>query len=192
MQQPVSIRIIRSRRKTVAMQVVSADQVIIRAPMTMPNAAIQEFLRKNEGWLDRKLRQRRETAPENAAPFTQEELCALAEQAARVIPGRIAHFAPLVGVTYGRVTIRSQKTRWGSCSAKGDLNFNCLLMLCPPEVVDYVVVHELCHRLEMNHSPRFWAQVGRVLPDFAASRVWLRDRGQRLIERLPKKQRNPA
>jgi predicted metal-dependent hydrolase len=89
-----------------------------------------------------------------------------------------------VGVTYGRITIRNQRSRWGSCSGKGNLNFNCLLMLTPSHVIDYVVVHELCHRLEMNHSPAFWAQVERVLPDYRKSREWLREHEKELIGRL--------
>ena len=89
-----------------------------------------------------------------------------------------------MGVTYGRITIRSQHTLWGSCSSKGNLNFNCLLMLTPPEVLDYVVVHELCHRKEMNHSARFWAEVEHVLSDYEIRRKWLRENGTALISRL--------
>ena len=89
-----------------------------------------------------------------------------------------------MGVSYGRITIRSQHTRWGSCSAKGNLNFNCLLMLTPPEILDYVVVHELCHRKEMNHSARFWAEVARVIPGYEASKNWLKDNGSALIARM--------
>ena len=91
---------------------------------------------------------------------------------------------PLVGATVGKVTIRNQKTRWGSCSAKGNLNFNCLLMLCPEDVRDYVVVHELCHRKEMNHSARFWTEVERVLPDYRTRRKWLKEFGCEIIGRL--------
>ena len=85
--------------------------------------------------------------------YTQrrEETWALAEGAEEVIPRRVAHFAPAVGVTWGKITIRSQVSRWGSCSAKGNLSFNCLLMLCPPQVLDYVVVHELCHIRVIHH-----------------------------------------
>ena len=116
--------------------------------------------------------------------LTDEQLQVLARQARQTIPERVAHFAPLVGVTYGRITIRSQHTLWGSCSSKGNLNFNCLLMLTPPEVLDYVVVHELCHRKEMNHSARFWAEVEHVLPDYEIQRKWLRENGTALISRL--------
>ena len=91
----------------------------------------------------------------------------------------------MVGVTYGGITIRNQRTRWGSCSSKGNLNFNCLLMLLPPEIIDYVVVHELCHRKEMNHSPKFWVQVERILPNYRILKQQLKDRGAPLIARLP-------
>jgi len=87
-------------------------------------------------------------------------------------------------VTYGRITIRNQKTRWGSCSSKGNLNFNCLLMLAPPEVLDYVVVHELCHRMEMNHSKRFWSLVETVLPDYREQEKWLKGEGAVLLRRM--------
>ena len=76
-------------------------------------------------------------------------------------------------MTYGRITIRAQRSRWGSCSSKGNLNFNCLLMLTPSEIRDYVVVHELCHRIELNHSAYFWAEVARILPDYKECRKWL-------------------
>ena len=101
-----------------------------------------------------------------------------------VIPDRVRHFAPIVGATYGRITIRNQRSRWGSCSGKGNLNFNCLLMLTPSHVIDYGVVHELCHRLEMNHSQKFWSQVERVLPDYRKSREWLKEHEKELIGRL--------
>ena len=84
---------------------------------------------------------------------------ALADQAVKTIPERVRYYAPLIGVTYGKITIRNQRTRWGSCSSKGNLNFNCLLMLAPPEALDSVVVYELCHRKEMNHSKMKWNQL---------------------------------
>ena len=98
---------------------------------------------------------------------------------------RVDKFVPIAGVTCGRITIRAQKSRWGSCSAKGNLNFNCLLMLCPEEVRDYVVVHELCHRKELNHSNRFWNEVRQLLPSYDSARKWLKTNGVSLIRRIP-------
>ena len=108
----------------------------------------------------------------------------MADRALEVIPRRAAYYAPLVGVQYGRITIRNQRTRWGSCSGKRNLNFNCLLMLAPPEVVDSVVVHELCHLKEMNHSPRFYAEVLRVFPDYRKWDKWLKENGAALLARM--------
>lgn len=102
----------------------------------------------------------------------------LAEQALKVLPERVAYFAKSINVSYGRITIRNQKTRWGSCSSKGNLNFNCMLMLMPPQIQDYVVVHELCHRKEMNHSPEFWSEVEKVLPDYRERKKWLKENGR--------------
>lgn len=148
------------------------------------NADIRRFVESKSGWIEKHLEKR--TAAARLPVFTDEQLQVLARQARQTIPERVAHFAPLVGVTYGRITIRSQHTLWGSCSSKGSLNFNCLLMLTPPEVLDYVVVHELCHRKEMNHSARFWAEVEHVLPDYEIRRKWLRENGTALISRLEK------
>ena len=154
----------------------------MRCPRRMSNADIRRFVESKSGWIEKHLEKR--TAAARLPVFTDEQLQVLARQARQTIPERVAHFAPLVGVTYGRITIRSQHTLWGSCSSKGNLNFNCLLMLTPPEVLDYVVVHELCHRKEMNHSARFWAEVGRALPDYEIRQKWLRENGTALISRL--------
>ena len=93
---------------------------------------------------------------------------------------RLAHFAPLVGRAARKLTIRAQRTRWGSCSARGAISLNWRLMQAPPEIFDYVVVHELCHLLVPNHSPRFWAEVARVLPDWRQQRAQLRQFGRSL------------
>ena len=95
---------------------------------------------------------------------------------------RVAYYAEKLGVSYGKITLRQQKTRWGSCAANGNLNFNWLLILAPPEVLDYVVVHELCHRREMNHSQAFWKEVEKILPDYRERQKWLKDNGWRLME----------
>ena len=98
----------------------------------------------------------------------------LSERALRRIRERLDYYIPKIGKMPGRVTIREQKTRWGSCSSKGNLNFNWKLIMAPPEALDYVVIHELCHLYEFNHSPKFWARVEKYQPDYALWRKWLR------------------
>jgi hypothetical protein len=98
---------------------------------------------------------------------------------------RASHWAPLLGVTFGLVRVKDQRSLWGSCTPDGNLNFNWRLTLAPPEVLDYVVIHELAHRLEMNHSPRFWAHVEKLCPDHKVHRRWLRRNGREL-QRVPR------
>jgi hypothetical protein len=101
-------------------------------------------------------------------------------EAATHAAARLAHFAPQVGRAARKLVIRAQRTRWGSCSARGTISLNWRLMQAPPEILDYVVVHELCHLLVPNHSPRFWAEVARVLPDWRRQRTQLRQFGRSL------------
>lgn len=175
--------LIRSDRKTIAIQIKGDGLVIVRAPLRMPAAQIRQFVASKADWIASHLAQTRRPK-QVEPPFTAEELHQLADIAVQDLPRRVAHYAALVGVAYGRITIRAQKTRWGSCSAKGNLNFNCLLMLCPEDVRDYVVVHELCHRKELNHSKRFWNEVARVMPDYRERKKWLAENGEELIRRL--------
>jgi len=215
--------LVRSKRKTLSVEVRADGSVVVRAPMRTPLGRIEAFVRDRTPWIEShvaKMAERRARygigpydpsgmtgAAGPSGPYdpsgpsgqpgqpgmsgaggavpvlTAEELNVLARAAAKDLPARAARFAPRLGVTYGRITIRCQKTRWGSCSAAGNLNFNCLLMLAPEEIRDYVVVHELAHRLEMNHSPRFWAQVEKVLPDWRQRRAWLKENGGALMLR---------
>ena len=179
------IEIIRSARRTVALELRADGGVLVRAPRRMPERDIRAFVASKRRWIESH-RQRlflRRQQMGRTRPLTPEQLADLSAAAAADMAARCERFAPLIGVTYGRIAIRRQRTRWGSCSGKGDLNFNCLLMLAPEPVRDYVVVHELCHRKYMDHSPRFWAEVERVLPDWRERRRWLRDYGGGLLER---------
>ena len=105
---------------------------------------------------------------------------ALSSTALARIRERLEYFAPRIGVRPGRVAIRDQKSRWGSCSGKGNLNFNWKLIMAPPEALDYVVIHELCHLHEFNHSPRFWALVEAQMPEYAVWKKWLKAHGKDL------------
>jgi hypothetical protein len=98
-------------------------------------------------------------------------------RAAQVIARRVALYAPRIGVSPTRITIRDARTRWGSCSPTGALSFSWRLLMAPPAVLDYLVVHELCHLKRADHSPRFWALVEAHCPGFRARRAWLRDHG---------------
>ena len=126
--------------------------------------------------------EKREEIKEHVKRLSALERQHLQNKACVVIPRRVAYFADKIGVSYGRITLRQQKTRWGSCAANGNLNFNWLLILAPPEVLDYVVVHELCHRKEMNHSQAFWKEVEAILPDYREREKWLKDNGWKLME----------
>ena len=177
----MKVTVIRSNRKTVAIQVNPDLSVTVRAPYSASEKDIEEILKKKEAWISRHIEKIKKTKErfeaEPTEKLTREKVIALAEEALKVIPERVEYFAKVIGVTYGKITVRNQKTRWGSCSSKGNLNFNCLLMLAPPEVLDYVVVHELCHRKQMNHSKAFWLEVEKVLPNYKEVRKWLKEEG---------------
>ena len=121
-------------------------------------------------------------------PITKDEIDSLKATAKPIIEEKVRFFADKMGVEYEKITIRNQKTRYGSCTAKGNLNFNCLIMLMPEEIIDYVIVHELCHIKEMNHSHRFWKAVEDILPDYKERRKWLKLNGNIFIERMVKGQ----
>ncbi len=181
----MSYSVVRSDRRSFAIQVMGDGSVIVRAPRRMKDSDISALVRERAGWIASTRAKVMAAAERSSAPeLTHDVVAQLAERAREVIPARARHFAPLVGVGVGRVTIRNQVSKWGSCSAAGNLNFNCLLMLTPPEVLDYVVVHELCHRRQMNHSAKFWAEVGRVLPDYREAGRWLKVNGGALIENM--------
>lgn len=181
----IQYQVIRSGRRTLSMEL-SPKGLLVRVPYAVSQEQIEAFIRSNEKWIEThraKLKKAME-AQSGAELLTPEELRALADRAAQVIPPRVAYYAEKLGVTYGRITIRNQRTKWGSCSSKGNLNFNCLLMLTPPEVIDSIVVHELCHRIEMNHSERFYAEVLRVFPDYWECHRWLKENGAALMARM--------
>ena len=181
----MQVKIIKSNRKTISIEV-RMEEVIVKAPQRMTNREIQVFLEKKRDWIvkHQKIMQERAETINDQPRYTEEEIKELAEKALRIIPEKVKYYAPIVGVNYGRITIRNQRTRWGSCSSKGNLNFNCLLVLFPDEVIDYVVVHELCHRKHMNHSAAFYAEVERVFPEYKKCQKWLKENGGMYLRRL--------
>ncbi len=180
------VSIVRSDRKTLAIQLKNGT-VIARAPKRMKEKDIYAFIESKKEWIAKHLSEQlaRQKQAKALPPFTQEEINALVLQAKEVIPKKVAFYAEQIGVAYNRITIRCQRTRWGSCSSQGNLNFNCLLMLLPDEIIDSIVVHELCHRKQMNHSAKFYAEIERVFPDYPRCCQWLNQNGSIYLSRLP-------
>lgn len=177
----VQYSIIRSDRKTIAIQIQPDGNVVVRAPKRMRMEEIKRFVESKAEWIEKHLLNR---TTFNQEKLTDQEMKMLREKARAVVTEKVQYYAPLIGVTYNQIAIRAQHTRWGSCSSKGNLNFNCLLALVPMEVLDYVVVHELCHRKELNHSDRFWNEVAKILPDYKCRKKWLKENGSNLIARI--------
>ena len=173
--------VIRSRRKTISMEI-GRDGLTVRAPLKMSQKDIDKFISDHKRWIE-KHKAKIESAG-NAVSLTEEELRLLTERAKAYIPQRVQLYAKLMNVSYGRISIRTQKSRWGSCSSKKNLNFNCLLMLTPIEVIDSVVVHELSHLRQMNHSKEFYEEIYSVFPDYDKWNKWLKENGNAIIARL--------
>lgn len=186
----IEIQIIRSKRKTLGLEVRYDGSVTARVPMRASRKIIENFIQEHEGWI---IRKRQEwslagNAKENSKdrqrglnvvdPSKVLSAVETGEGKAKIrhqIEEKVFYYAKLMGVTYNRITMRNQKTRWGSCSSQGNLNFNNRLLFVPEELVDYVVVHELAHRKEMNHSRAFWNVVEEYLPDYKERRAKLRE-----------------
>ncbi len=182
----MNIEIIKSKRKSISIEINKDLKIIVRAPWLMSNKAIQEFIRDRSDWINKNIEvmKSRVENQQTIAKFTDEEIKVLTNKAKKIIPNRAEYLASIMNVKYNRITIKHQTTRWGSCSAKSNLNFNCLLMLCPFEVQDYVIIHELCHLKELNHSARFWAEVEKYCPNYKTHKQWLKANGAELIKRL--------
>lgn len=174
----IPIKIIRSRRRTLALEVREGGEVIVRAPLYSRKAEIDEFVKAHENWIITKYNlmiTKQNSKPEHVFPKPEEINAAQLNRIKAKFAERTAYYAGLINVTYNGITVRNQKTRWGSCSSKGNLNFNYRLYYMPAELMDYVIIHELCHRKYMNHSKEFWDEVSRYCPDYAAKRQKLKD-----------------
>ena len=178
--------LIRSNRKSCSISITPDGRITVRVPLRISDREIRHLLTDRQNWIITKyLEQQQKQARMPVSDLTDAQRAALTQRyiaaAREYFPKRAAHFQQFTGGTYSRITIRDQKTRWGSCSARGTLSFNWRLMLAPPAILDYVVVHELCHLTHMNHSPAFWQAVEAVCPDYRDSRRWLKEHGQELV-----------
>lgn len=208
--------LLKSKRKTLSVEITDDGTVQVRAPRWTSTVEIEAFLAKNADWIAENRTKRLIEHVESlwTPGLTDEDLRRLTDEAREDIQKRIDRWAPIVAPDSAwakeaarkqadaqlsfwdmegdkvtkekspRLTIRHQKTLWGSCTSTGNLSFNCLLMLAPESVRDYIVVHELCHLKHLNHSPAFWKSVERVLPNYKAQKKWLKENGHRLLARL--------
>lgn len=174
--------LIRSNRRSLSLQVTPAGEVVVRSPHGLSDAYIRRFVEERSEWILLRLLQAENREPLPA--LTEQEKQELLRAAREDLPRRVEQWAPLVGVICNRISLRLTRSQWGSCSSRGNLSLSTLLMLTPPEVRDYVVVHELCHRKYMNHSRDFWTEVERVLPDYRRRRKWLKDNGGAILARV--------
>lgn len=160
-------------------------EVEVKAPLFLSDKEIESFLDSKEEWVVSKLEKekKKEESVKIIEVISDSERNNLIRCAREIFPQKCKYYANIVGVSFGRITLRWQRSRFGSCSSKGNLNFNLCLMLAPEKILDYVVVHELCHRKEMNHSRAFWNEVGKVLPDYRESERWLKKNGELLMKR---------
>ncbi len=178
----MNVQIVKSVRKTISIDVKPDFTVIVKAPLFMSNRQIKAFIDSKHKWIESKIDIMRNNRNEKSNAMTQDEINKLIKIAKDILPPKVELWAEKIGVKYNRITIRCQKTRWGSCSSKNNLNFNCLLTICPDDVVDYVIIHELCHLKELNHSSAFWNEVAKFCPNYKEHRKWLRENGIGIIK----------
>ncbi len=177
--------LVRSDRRSCSISIDPDGAVTVRVPLRISEKEVNRLLIEKRLWIIKKyLETEKRRAEQPVSDLTDAQRAALTQRyiaaAKEYFPKRVEHYIRSTGGSYKRISIRDQKTRWGSCSGRGTLSFNWRLMLAPPAVLDYVVVHELCHLTYMDHSAAFWDKVGSVYPDYRAARQWLKDHGHEL------------
>lgn len=178
----IEYKLIRSARTSIKIQI-DERGLTVRAPHLVPKSRIDAFVNSKSAWIEKNLARFAPTPGEDK--LTEEEVKELKAQAKAYFNARLPYYAGMLGVNYGTVSFRLQTSRWGSCSTKGNLNFNILLMLAPEYVRDATIAHELCHRRNMNHSKAFYADLARIYPDYKKAQKWLREEGHHLMQRNP-------
>lgn len=181
-----NVEVRRSKRKSAAIKITADMQIVVFVPLYVSDNEIERLVISKSKWIDEHMLKVQSTIDERSKleKITFEQVKELADQAVEYIPKRVKYYAEKENFVYNKITIKNLVSRWGSCSTKGNLNFNCLLMLTPDYVIDYIVVHELCHLREMNHSEKFWAEVEKIMPDYQRAELWLKQNGGNLIARM--------
>lgn len=181
-----NVEVRRSKRKSATIKITADMQIVVFVPLYVSDNEIERMVISKSKWIDEHMLKVQSTIDERSKleKITFEQVKEFADQAVEYIPKRVKYYAEKENFVYNKITIKNLVSRWGSCSTKGNLNFNCLLMLTPDYVIDYIVVHELCHLREMNHSEKFWAEVEKIMPDYQRAELWLKQNGGNLISRM--------
>lgn len=169
-----SYEIIRSRRRTLALEITRDCRVVVRSPMKLSKARIDAFVDQHADWIHTHLERQRQRAAASPPAPTKEEIEVLKARARLILPPKIAFWSEKMGVVPTGFKVTTARTRYGSCSGKNSLCFSCFLMNSPEPAIDLVVVHELCHIREKNHGPRFYALLEQYLPDYRERKKLLR------------------
>ena len=167
-------RLVRSRRRTLALEITREGEVVVRAPMGLSQKRIDQFVADHRGWIAEHLERQRRRQAARPEP-TEEERSEYIRRAREELPGRVAHYGALMGLTPAGLTVTGARTRFGSCSGKNRICFSWRLMQYPQAAIDYVVVHELAHIRHKDHSRAFYACVEEDLPDWRERRRLLRE-----------------
>lgn len=176
----IEVEIIRSKRRSMAIQIRTDGSVVVRVPMHASDRAIKRFVSAHARWIaDNRgqMFERRKKLADNPYDIPAWESLSAADKkiAKQKIMEHVDYYARRMEIDYGSISMRNQKSRWGSCSSKGNLNFNYRLAYLPEELLDYVVVHELAHRQHMDHSAAFWEEVETYYPAYKKCRQMLND-----------------
>ncbi len=181
----IKLLIVKQHRKSISIKIRNSSLIEVHAPFGIEDKDIDAFVEKHGDWINAKLAEMKEaeSALNSIDVASKAEFDEKIELAKKIIPEKCAYYADMIGVDYGRITLKAQKTLFGSCSAAGNLNFNIALMFAPEKVLDYVIIHELCHLKEMNHSMDFWHEVEKVMKDYKVERQWLNDNGAMIMRK---------
>jgi predicted metal-dependent hydrolase len=165
--------VVYSKRRTISL-VIKSGQLIVRAPFGTKQSKIKELVENHRSWIEKGIVKTKMRAESQEISKEEEKL--LRKQAKAILPIKTKYYSEIMGLKYGRITITGAKTRFGSCSSQGNISYSFRLMKYPDEAIDYVVVHELAHLVEMNHSDRFWSIVATVFPDYKSRKKLLKSK----------------
>jgi len=164
----------RAGNRHLRLAVKGTGDVVVSAPKYFPLYLINKFITSRWEWLSKNLQKSKDRQDLFSKKFSTAEINLFKKNTVKLVKERLIFFNKFYGFQFNRIAIRNQSTRWGSCSRQKNLNFNCRLCLLPPELADYIIVHELCHIKEMNHGPKFWSLVAQTEPDYRLKRRQLR------------------